>query len=91
MTLPIKTTPHRKTHLRLGEFLSQRGHLSKRQVTWALEEQKKTGKRLGEILSGLKLISEDLVAQSLSTLNNIPYATPHTMSIDPAVATWPSL
>lgn len=83
MTTSTKTDPHPETHIRLGEFLSQKGHLSKRQITWALEEQKKTGKRLGEILSKLKLVSEDLVAQSLSSINNIPYATPHTMTIDP--------
>jgi len=83
VTAPTKTASHPETHPRLGEFLEQKGHLSKRQVTWALEEQKKTGKRLGEILSGLKLISEDLIAQSLSSINNIPYATPHTMDIDP--------
>ncbi len=69
--------------LRLGEFLSQQGHLNEGQVLWALQEQKKTGKRLGEILSTLKMVSEDLVAQSIGTLNDIPYITPHTLSIDP--------
>ncbi len=83
MTVSAKTHPPSETPTRLGEFLSQKGYISKRQVTWALEEQKKSGKRLGEILSSLKLISEDLVAQSLSSINKIPYATPHTMTIDP--------
>ncbi len=82
----MKTLPQSKRKLgkppRLGEFLAQKGHLSDRQITWALEEQKKNGKRLGEILSSLKIVSEDLIAQSIGAINNIPYVTPHTMTID---------
>lgn len=70
-------------HTRLGEFLSKKGYLSERQVLWALEEQKKNGQRLGKILSTLKLVSEETIAQSLASIRNIPYATPHLMTIDP--------
>ena len=78
----MRTIEKPPEHTRLGEFLSKKGYISERQVLWALEEQKKNGKRLGEILSTLKLVSDDLIAQSLASIRNIPYATPHLMTID---------
>ncbi|MFQ5587207.1 MAG: ATPase, T2SS/T4P/T4SS family [Nitrospiria bacterium] len=82
MTTLTQSQKKSGSHPRLGEFLSQKGHLSERQINWALEEQKKTGKRLGEILSTLKIVSEDLVAQSLGAIHDIPYVTPHTLTIE---------
>ncbi len=68
--------------LKLGEYLSQKGHLNEKQILWALEEQKKTGKRLGEILSALKFISDELIAQSIGAINHVSYVTPHTLTIE---------
>ncbi len=76
---PLKKNKQR----RLGEYLTQYGHVSKGQLHRALEEQRKSGLRLGEVLSQLKLVSEELIAQSLASLNGFQYVSPTTMMIDP--------
>jgi len=56
--LPYKTT-------RIGEFLIKKGAVSKRCLESALEEQKRSGKRIGEILVEKKCIDETALLRYL--------------------------
>ncbi|MFQ5596897.1 MAG: ATPase, T2SS/T4P/T4SS family [Nitrospiria bacterium] len=80
-TLPKQEKSHRPQ--RLGEHLTGLGHLSQRQLHRALDEQRKSGKRLGEIVNQFKFVPEELIAQSLASLHGFKYVTPATMTIDP--------
>jgi hypothetical protein len=51
--------------LPLGELLVERELLSKRQLELALAEQKRTGKRLGEVLVEYGFLSEQALAATL--------------------------
>ncbi|MFN3550213.1 MAG: GspE/PulE family protein [Endomicrobiia bacterium] len=62
-------SPHKK----LGEMLVSLGFLTKEQIESALEEQKKTGRKLGEILLNSKLVSEEILFAILAKQFNIPY------------------
>lgn len=59
---------------RLGEFLVRRGLVEEEQVRNALQVQKKTGKRLGEILVALGYLSPELLTSSLSEHLGVPRA-----------------
>ncbi len=62
-------TPHKK----LGELLVGLGFLTKEQLDIVLEEQKKTGKKLGEILLEHKLVDEEILFAVLAKQFKIPY------------------
>jgi hypothetical protein len=51
--------------LPLGELLVERGLLSKRQLELALVEQRRTGRRIGEVLVGFGYVSEQALATTL--------------------------
>ena len=51
--------------LPLGELLVERGLLSKRQLELALVEQRRTGRRIGEVLVGFGYVSEQALAATL--------------------------
>ncbi|HUK56685.1 MAG TPA: ATPase, T2SS/T4P/T4SS family [Nitrospiria bacterium] len=56
-----------KNKKRLGDFLFNAGLITHDQLQRALAEQKRLGKKLGETLITLRIISEDALAQTLST------------------------
>jgi len=62
-------TPHKK----LGELLVGLGFLTKEQLDFVLEEQKKTGRKLGEILLEHKLVEEEILFAVLAKQFKIPY------------------
>lgn len=51
--------------LPLGELLVERGLLSQRQLELALVEQRRTGRRIGEVLVGFGYVSEQSLATTL--------------------------
>jgi len=57
---------------RIGELLLNNKSLTRGQLTIALAEQKKTGKKLGKIIIDLGFITEDNLITSLSQQLNIP-------------------
>lgn len=61
-------------HLRLGDYLVERGYLSRGQLDTALSEQR-TGKGLllGEVLTHQGLLTEEALAQALADISGIPY------------------
>lgn len=63
----------RMTKKRLGELLLQEGLISEEQCQEALEEQKKTGELVGEILVRKGYVNESDVARTIATQFSFPY------------------
>jgi type IV pilus assembly protein PilB len=59
------------------------GCLTQNNLKRGLDEQKKSGKRLGEVLIQMQLISESQMAQSLASLIGMKYVRPSSLKIDP--------
>ena len=67
---------HRKNAIprrKLGELLVETGLLRKEKLIEALKVQKETGKRLGQVLIDMKLVSEEEIAFSLAMQLKIPF------------------
>jgi len=67
---PAAARPQR---LRLGEILVAQKLVSQEQLRLALEEQKRTGRRLGRVLVDLGLSTEDKIAQALARQLGLRY------------------
>ena len=63
----------RPEKIRLGEILVQQQLLTEAQLTAALAEQKKNGRRLGRILIERGLANEEQIAEALARQLNAPY------------------
>jgi hypothetical protein len=77
----------------LGELLVERGLLSQRQLDLALQEQKRTGRRLGEVLVAFGFVSHEALSNTL--LEQVGLAVPEpVVEVEPAppllVATEPT-
>ena len=60
--------------LRLGQWLVDAGRLEKRHLSAALDEQKGSGRRLGDILVRRGYVDDKAVARSLAAQLRLPYA-----------------
>ncbi len=63
----------RPEKVRIGDLLVQQKLISQDQLKLALEEQQRTGRKLGRVLIGNGLITEEHVAQALARQFGIPY------------------
>ncbi|MFA6921987.1 MAG: ATPase, T2SS/T4P/T4SS family [Gallionella sp.] len=63
----------RPEKVRIGDLLVQQQLISQDQLQLALEEQKRTGRKLGRVLVSNGLISEENVCEALAKQFNIPY------------------
>ena len=63
----------RPEKIRLGELLVQQKLISQEQLMFALDEQKRSGRKLGRILVDNAFITDDLVSQMLGKQLGIPY------------------
>lgn len=70
---------------RIGDLLVDRGLLTREQLTAALEEQDKTGSRLGQILREKELISEEDLVDVITTRLGIPKLSLDNIVIDPSI------
>lgn len=70
----------------LGDILIQAGLLTQTQLQQALETQKSTGLRLGEILVSLGHLSEMDVARAVAMQLGIPFLADHEVQVDMTVA-----
>lgn len=61
--------PYRR---KLGDLLLEKKLIRQEQLDMAIQESQKTGERLGEVLSRLKMITESELMQLLSTQYNLP-------------------
>ncbi len=57
--------------LRIGELLVERGHISQEQLASALDFQRKSGGRLGDILLSLNMVSTETLFRELATQNKL--------------------
>ena len=57
--------------------------ITKEQLAKAIEEQKKTGKRMAEVLTELGLVSEEGLARALSAQLGIPYTDLNSAVVEP--------
>jgi len=73
-------------HKRIGELLVERNYITVEQRDKALEEQKKTGLRLGKMLMQLGFMTEERLIEILSAQLEIPTANLGELSISPEVA-----
>ncbi|MGD9691799.1 MAG: GspE/PulE family protein [Phycisphaerales bacterium] len=91
MTPPRPTTSSRSgaptARLQLGEFLIEKGLLTRAQLEDALAEQRRAGKQrlLGEVLVDLNFVSEDQVVEALAQAYGVPYAKLTPRIADPRV------
>ncbi len=72
--------------LKLGELLLKAQLVSQQQLSKALDEQKSTGGKLGEILQRLGYVSEDDIIECLSHQFGVPSINLRHFEIDPNVA-----
>lgn len=71
---------------RLGDMLVAAGVLTEKQLDWALQEQKRSYKRLGEILLEGGLASEDDIAEARALQLDMPYVELGDVAIPAEVA-----
>ena len=72
--------------LKLGELLLKAQLINQQQLTKALDEQKSTGGKLGEILQRLGYVTEDDIIECLSHQFGVPSINLRHFEIDPNVA-----
>ena len=70
----------------IGQMLVEQGHITDEQLEQALETQKQSTQRLGEILMDLGFIQEEPLYETLAEQLNVPYANLKRIRPDPNVA-----
>ena len=63
----------RPQRVRLGDVLVAQKAISQEQLRLALEEQKRSGRRIGRVLVDLGFVAEELIAQALGRQLNLPF------------------
>jgi MSHA biogenesis protein MshE len=63
----------RPEKVRLGDLLVQQKLISQDQLMFALEQQKRSGRKLGRVLVDNAFITEEQISESLARQLNIPY------------------
>ena len=76
--------PEESRQYRVGDMLINKGVITQRQLDKALQEQKLTGRFLGEVLVSHGATSEEAIAQTLSEQLGLAYVDLFTMTIEPA-------
>ncbi len=63
----------RPEKIRLGDLLAQQKLISMEQLQFALDQQKRTGRKLGRVLVDNAFVTEDQISEALAKQLNIPY------------------
>ena len=63
----------RPEKIRLGDLLVQQKLISQDQLKFALDEQKRSGRKLGRVLVDNAFVSEDQISETLAKQLNIPF------------------
>jgi len=71
--------------IKIGELLLEQRAITPAQLEQALKEQKRTGRKLGRVLTDLGILSEDDLHQALARHLQLPFVDLRQMSLDPAV------
>ncbi|MDH5327247.1 MAG: GspE/PulE family protein [Gammaproteobacteria bacterium] len=72
--------------IRLGDLLVEHKLISETQLAAALDEQKKSGRKLGRVLVESGYVNEDMLMNLLSTQLDLPYLDLTTYTFQPAVS-----
>jgi MSHA biogenesis protein MshE len=83
---PITCRMGRPEKIRLGEILIQQKLLSDEQLTKALEEQKRSGRKLGRVFIESGYITEEQIGGALARQLNAPYINLKQFDLKPDVA-----
>ncbi|OQB15549.1 MAG: Type II secretion system protein E [Firmicutes bacterium ADurb.Bin193] len=75
----------RASKVRIGELLIADGLITKEQLKEVLEIQKKTGKRIGEIVTDMKMVSQDDFLRVLEKKFGIRYVDLKKIEVDPQI------
>jgi MSHA biogenesis protein MshE len=73
--------------IRIGELLVQQGLLDQEQLTAALSDQKRTGRKLGRVLIDNGYLSEDQLGAALAQQLQVTFIDLRQFNIDPALTT----
>src|SRR5574340_1466004 len=73
----------RPEKVRLGDLLLQQGLLSLDQLKFALEQQKRSGRKLGRVLADNAFVTEEQISEALAKQLNIPYINLKFFNINP--------
>lgn len=68
---------------RLGDMLVTAGIMSDDQLEWALDRQKESYQRLGEVLLEARIVNEDDVTEARALQLDIPYVQLNDFQIRP--------
>jgi len=63
----------RPEKIRLGDLLVQQKLISQDQLQFALEQQKRSGRKLGRVLVDNAFVTEENISEALARQLNIPY------------------
>ena len=69
----------RPEKIRLGDLLVQQKLISLDQLQFALEQQKRSGRKLGRVLVDNGFVSEDQISEAIAKQLNIPYHQPQVL------------
>ena len=75
----------RKRRVRIGELLLEQKLISEEQLKNALGEQKRTGRKLGRVLSDLGYVSEQVIHEVLARHLQIPFVDVRQLQLAPAI------
>jgi len=75
----------RKKKIRLGELLIENKAISEEQLKTALAEQKRTGRKLGRVLTDLGIVREEQLNDLLAKHLQIQFVDVRQLNLDPAV------
>jgi MSHA biogenesis protein MshE len=76
-----------RKRVRLGDLLLEKKLISEQQLKEALEEQRKSGRKLGRVLIDIGAVSEADLHGCLATALSIPYVDLAHMALDPKIVT----
>ncbi len=73
----------RPEKIRLGDLLIQQKLISQDQLKFALEEQRRSGRKLGRVLVDIGYVTEEQVSESLARQLNVPYINLKYYNVNP--------
>jgi len=76
----------RPEKVRLGELLVQQQLLTQQQLAAALDEQKRSGRKLGRVFIDLGYVTEDQIAEALARQLRVPYIDLKHYTVKPEAA-----
>jgi len=73
---------HRRKKVKLGELLLEQKLLTQEQLQAALDEQKRSGRKLGRVLTDLGLVREEKLHELLAANLQIPFIDVRQLTLD---------